>query len=90
MSRFGDLIKGVNKTPEVKVPAPVVEEAPVVDTAPVSVEQDDEIEQDDEVDFKSMSKVDLEEYGHTLGIELDKRKNKGKLIEQIYDRLAEL
>ena len=84
MSHFGDLIRGVDKTPEVKVPAPVVEEEPVVDTAPASVEQDDVI------DFNTMSKLELEEYGRTIGIELDRRKNKGKLIEELYDKLAEI
>ena len=60
-------------------------EAPApVDTAPASVEPDEE------VNFNTMSKVELEEYGRTIGIELDRRKNKDKLIEQLYDKLAEI
>ena len=78
MSRYGDLMGGITSSTEVVPPAPVV------DTAPASVEQDDEI------DFNTMSKVELEEYGRTIGIELDRRKNKGKLIEELYDKLAEI
>ena len=78
MSRYGDLMGGIASSTEVVPPAPVV------DTAPASVEQDDEI------DFNTMSKVELEEYGRTIGIELDRRKNKGKLIEELYDKLAEI
>ena len=35
------------------------------------------------VDLKSMTKKQLEEYGRSLGIELDRRHNKSKLIETI-------
>jgi hypothetical protein len=78
MSRYGDLMGGITSSTEVVPPAPVV------DTAPASVEQDDVI------DFNTMSKLELEEYGRTIGIELDRRKNKGKLIEELYDKLAEI
>ena len=82
MSKFGDLISGV--TPETVVeeaPVPVVEAAPrpeeeVADTvaAPVS--------------FDSMSKDELEDYGRTVGIELDRRHNKKKLIKELEDHIA--
>ncbi len=78
MSRYGDLMGGITSSTEVVPPAPVV------DTAPASVEQDDVI------DFNTMSKLELEEYGRTIGIELDRRKNKGKLIEELYEKLAEI
>ena len=86
MSRFGDLIGGGSVTPPVVDTAPssvepVVEEAPrpeeeVADTiaAPVS--------------FESMSKDELEDYGRTVGIELDRRHNKKKLIKELEDHLA--
>ena len=78
MGHLRDLINAnSNQTPEVEAPAPV-------DTAPASVEPDEE------VNFNTMSKVELEEYGRTIGIELDRRKNKGKLIEELYDKLAEI
>ena len=34
-------------------------------------------------DFNSMSKFELEEYGRTIGIELDRRLTKTKLIQQL-------
>ena len=34
-----------------------------------------------------MSKVELEEYGRTIGIELDRRHNKSKLIKELEDHL---
>jgi len=38
-------------------------------------------------DLDSLSKIELEEFGRELGIELDRRFNKGKLIKQIEDEL---
>ena len=38
-----------------------------------------------EPDLKSMSKEGLEDYGRTVGIELDKRHNKGKLVKELTD-----
>ena len=38
-----------------------------------------------ESDLKSMSKEDLENYGRTVGIELDRRHNKGKLVKELTD-----
>ena len=37
--------------------------------------------------FSDMSKVELEEYGRTIGIELDRRHNKSKLIKELEDHL---
>ena len=80
MSKFGDLIAGVSGVPVVETPAPVVEEAPrpeeeVADTVAAP-------------DFESMSKDELEDYGRTVGIELDRRHNKKKLIKELEDHLA--
>ena len=33
--------------------------------------------------FSSMSKIELEKYGRTIGLELDRRLTKGKLISQL-------
>ena len=71
MSRFGDLIHG--KTTE----SPVVEEPPVVDTAPASVEDPVDPEP---LDLWKLSKDELEDYGRTIGIELDRRYSKSKLV----------
>ena len=75
MSKFGDLINGVQP---VETATPVVEETPVVDTAPASVEEPT-------VDFKSMTKDELEDYGRTIGIELDRRYSKSKLVKELED-----
>ena len=78
MGHLRDLIKAnSNQTPEVVPPAPI-------DTAPASVEPDEE------VNLNTMSKIELEEYGRTIGIELDRRYTKDKLIEQLYEKLAEI
>ena len=36
-------------------------------------------------ELKKQSKVELEEYGRTVGIELDRRKSKDKLIQELVD-----
>tara|TARA_B100000900_G_C20522592_1_gene692857 strand:+ start:496 stop:744 length:249 start_codon:yes stop_codon:yes gene_type:complete len=75
MSRFGDLLSGEPSTP------------PVVDATPSSVEPvEDEIEEKvspKTVNLWNLSKDELEEYGRTLGIELDRRHNKSKLVKQL-------
>ena len=77
MSRYGDLMGGITSSTEVVPPAPV-------DTAPASVEPDEE------VNLNTMTKIELEEYGRTIGIELDRRYTKDKLIAQLYEKLAEI
>ena len=55
-------------------------EAPIASTESV-VEQ--EPTNSDEVDFSQMTKAQLEAYGRTLGLELDKRQNKTTLIAEL-------
>ena len=38
-------------------------------------------------ELSTMTKTELEELGRLKGIELDKRKTKAKLVEQLYDAL---
>ena len=83
MSKFGDLISGTTPETVVEAPVPVVEEPPrpeeeVADTiaAPLS--------------FDAMSKDELEDYGRTIGIELDRRHSKKKLITQLEDHIQYL
>ena len=79
MSKFGDLIHGkTTETPVVETP--VVEEPPVVDTAPASVEDPVDPEP---LDLPSLSKDELEDYGRTIGIEIDRRLSKNKLVKQL-------
>ena len=81
MSHFGDLLSGKTPITEVpKPPTPVVEEAP---------RPEEEIADafSDEKNFSDMSKEELEEYGRTVGIELDRRYSKSKLIKELEDHL---
>ena len=75
MSRFGDLVGG-----KVTPPTPVV----VTESTPDVVKGDSD---KGKTDLDSLSKIELEEFGRELGIELDRRFNKKKLIKQIEDEL---
>ena len=89
MSKFGDLISGASGEPVVAAPAPVVEEAPapVVEEAPRPEEEvADTIAAP--INFQSMTKDELEDYGRTVGIELDRRHNKKKLIKELEEHIA--
>ena len=85
MSRFGDLRKGVTKVPAI--------ETPVVDTTPSSVEEPPRPEEEVadavsvEKNFSDMSKEELEEYGRTIGIELDRRHTQKNLIKQLEEHI---
>ena len=82
MSKFGDLINGTETVETVETP--IVEEAPVVDTAPASVEDPVDPEP---FDLSGLSKDELEDYGRTIGIELDRRHSKSKLVKELEDEL---
>ena len=89
MSKFGDLIAGVSGVPVVETPAPVVEEAPapVIEEAPRPEEEVADIIATP-TNFESMTKDELEDYGRTVGIELDRRHSKKKLVKELEDHLA--
>ena len=91
MSKFGDLISGTETVETVEIPvveeAPVVEETSVVDTAPASVEDPVDPEP---IDLTSLSKDELEDYGRTIGIELDRRHSKSKLVKELEDHIEYL
>ena len=57
---------------------PVVEE-PVVEEPVV----EEPVVEESSINLESMTKIQLEEHGRTLGIELDRRKRKATLIEEI-------
>ena len=77
MSHFGDLLS--NKTPKTEVPKQI-EQAP-------RPEEDIADAISEEKDFSDMSKEELEEYGRTVGIELDRRHSKSKLIKELEDHI---
>lgn len=86
MSKFGDLIGGTVTTTEetAVVETPVVEE--VIAEAPPAPPVEP-VETEVPSDFDAMSKDELEDYGRTIGIELDRRHNKKKLIKEIEDHI---
>ena len=75
MSRFGNLMRG-NVTPP---------------TPPVPVEPEPDVVEGDsdegQIDFMSLSKIELEEFGRDIGIELDRRHNKKTLVKELEDAL---
>jgi len=87
MSRFGDLIGGGSVTPPVVDTAPSSVE-PVVEEAPRPEEEVADIVYESDVSLQDMSKDELEDYGRTVGIELDRRHNKKKLIQELEDHLG--
>ena len=89
MSKFGDLISGVTPETVVEAPTPVVEEAPapVVEETPAPVVEE---EAEEPLSFDAMSKDELEDYGRTIGIELDRRHSKTKLVKQLEDHIQYL
>ena len=79
MTRFSELLMTnevhsayENVTPTVSVEAPASVEEPV-NPPPL--------------DFESMSKLELETFGRTIGIELDRRLSKNKLIKQLQEHI---
>jgi len=75
MTRFGELLKGSVTTGSVEK----------TDELPPRPEEEiaSNIESSSDLDFNSMSKLELESYGRTLGVELDRRQSKDKLINQL-------
>ena len=76
MSRFGDLIRGKSE-PD---PVPIVEEVLVTPQEEVLTEASP---------LEQMTKDELEELGRTMGIELDKRRSKATLIEELKEAEGE-
>lgn len=62
-------------------------EVKVLKESPTTAEEAEAELMDDEVDLESMTKVELESLGREHGIELDRRKNKSDLIEELKEVL---
>ena len=60
-------------------------EAPIASTKPVV---EPEPTDSDEVDFSQMTKSQIETYGRSLGIELDRRQNKTDLIAKLEEFIS--
>ena len=80
MTRFTELLT----TGEVHSAYENVTTTSVPDTAPASVE---ESVNPPPLDFESMSKLELENFGRTIGIELDRRFSKNKLVKQLQEHI---
>jgi hypothetical protein len=88
MSKFGDLLGGKTPAP---APAAPTQPAPVaVPSEPVEVIAPEPIQEifESDVSIDEMSKDELEEYGRTLGIELDRRHSRKKLIKELKEHLT--
>ena len=82
MSKFGDLIRGKSTpAPAVAPPAPAPE--PVVVENPDESDDIEATKPAPEIELKDMSKLELEELGRTMGVELDRRLSQPKLVKQI-------
>ena len=99
MSRFGDLLGGKKAAPA-PAPAPVVEpvveepvevtESPIVDEDTTNYEEviEEEVYESD-VSLHDMSKRELEDYGRTVGIELDRRHSRKRLVQELEEYLSD-
>ena len=88
MSRFGDLLGG--KTPAPAPAAPAQPTPVVVPSEPaeaIAPEPTQEVFESD-VSIDEMDKDELEEYGRTVGIELDRRHSRRKLIRELKEHLT--
>ena len=68
-----------------KIVKPVVE--PVVESEPEEVVITEEPVVEQTNDFESMTKKQLEDFGRTIGIELDRRHSKKVLIKELEEKL---
>ena len=99
MSRFGDLLGGKKAAPA-PAPAPVVEpvveepvevtESPIVDEDTTNYDEviEEEVYESD-VSLHDMSKKELEDYGRTVGIELDRRHSRKRLVQELEEYLSD-
>ena len=103
MSRFGKLLGGKKASPAptpapaapeppkvevVEVPAvEEVTESPIVDEDTTNYEEWIEEEYESDVSFHDMTKKELEDYGRTVGIELDRRHSRRKLVQELQEYL---
>ena len=83
MSRFGNLLNN-HPTP---APEPVAEE-PVVEV-PTAEDDLEEVALESDVSIGEMSKRELEAYGRTVGIELDRRHSRKRLVQELEDYLTD-
>ena len=83
MTRFSELLmtNEVHSAFEGEVKSSVSVEAPASVEDPVDPKP---------LDLPSLSKDELEDYGRTIGIELDRRHSKSKLVKELEDHIEYL
>ena len=85
MSKFLDYVEqpdGSFKWQMAEIPA--VKSTLPVETKPVVEKKEAlEVQKETIADFEAMTKAQLETYGRTIGVELDKRHSKAELIAEI-------
>ena len=85
MSKFLDYVEqpdGSFKWQMAEIPA--VKSTLPVETKPVVEKKEAlEVQKETSADFEAMTKAQLETYGRTIGLELDKRHNKAQLIAEL-------
>ena len=103
MSRFGDLLGGKKAAPApAPAPEPVVEETVEIAESPIVEEDTTNYEEvieeelvetfpyESDVSIKDMSKREREEYGRTVGLELDRRRSRKRLVQELEEYLDNL
>ena len=92
MSIFAKMM-GSSKPDPIPEPEPVVEETvevveePVVEV-PTAEDDLEEVALESDVSIGEMSKRELEAYGRTVGIELDRRHSRKRLVQELEEYLA--
>jgi len=90
MSRFGSMIGGQKTPAPAPAPAPIAE--PIVEEVVEELTSEEEVVEllpyESDVSFHDMTKKELEEYGRTVGIELDRRRSKENMIQELEDYLG--
>jgi hypothetical protein len=86
MSRFGSMISGKKTPAPAPIAEPIVEE--VIEEPTFEEEVVELLPYESDVSFHDMTKKELEEYGRTVGIELDRRRSKENMIQKLEDYLG--
>jgi hypothetical protein len=94
MSMFSKMIGNVPASPAQPTPVAVPSE-PAEAIAPDPIVEEEVVEEsvetlsyESDVSIDEMSKDELEEYGRTLGIELDKRHSRRKMVKELKEHLT--
>ena len=94
MSMFSKMIGNAPAAPAQPDPVAVPSE-PAEAIAPNPIVEEEVVEEsvetlsyESDVSIDEMSKDELEEYGRTLGIELDRRHSRGKLVKELKEHLT--